>query len=128
MARASLVPLLAAVLAALAATSLGCASRTSVAEPVQSTANAPRAVITPEVPGDLVFADAPNEHIMAVHRSKCGSCHARVEPGSISRATAESAMQRHRRRAKLTAREWEDMVDLLSADHLTHARPTARLP
>ena len=79
--------------------------------------------MAPERPVDLL-ADAPGDAIVAIHRSKCGSCHTRVEPGSIPRATAESAMQRHRRRAKLTEREWEDMVDFLSVDG-AHARPTA---
>jgi hypothetical protein len=113
--------------ALLVACVAGCSSRAAVA-PEPSTAQAapaPRpATVTPT---DLV-ADAPTEAIVALHKSKCGSCHVRVEPGSLARATAESAMQRHRRRAKLSEREWEDMVDYLSADHLFHARPTARIP
>jgi hypothetical protein len=113
---------------ALAASGLGCASQPLVADSAASTsktASAPRAL--PESPADLI-AEPPSEAIIAIHKSKCGSCHTRVEPGSIPRATAESAMQRHRRRAKLSEREWEEMVDYLSADHLAHARPTARLP
>jgi mono/diheme cytochrome c family protein len=78
---------------------------------------------TPERPADLVSESS--EAIGAIHKSKCGACHMRVEPGSVPRATAESAMQRHRRRAKLTERQWEDMVDYLSSDH---ARPTAHNP
>jgi hypothetical protein len=115
-----------AAAAALVACAAGCASRAPVAEPA-STAQASKAPRTPESPTDLV-AEPPSEAIVAIHKSKCGSCHTRVEPGSLARATAESAMQRHRRRAKLSEREWEDMVDYLSADHLVHARPTARLP
>jgi hypothetical protein len=118
----------AAAAALLLASAAGCASRTSVAEPpVPTTAKAPAPHAAPESPTDLV-AEAPSEAIIAIHKNKCGSCHTRVEPGSLARATAESAMQRHRRRAKLSEREWEDMVDYLSADHLVHARPTARLP
>ena len=50
------------------------------------------------------------------------------EPGSVNRATLESALQRHRRRAKLTERQWEELVDYLSADGLAHARSTAQNP
>jgi hypothetical protein len=117
--------LVAAALSVLAAAASGCASRTSM--PASSTAKTSQASRpTQELPADLL-AEPPSEAIVAIHKSKCGSCHARVEPGSISRAAAESAMQRHRRRAKLTEREWEGMVDFLSSDHL-HARPTARTP
>ncbi len=114
----------AAILFALAA---GCTSRASVGESAAAPGTTPRAQAAQETPADLV-AEAPSDAIVAIHKSKCGSCHTRVEPGSLARATAESAMQRHRRRAKLTEREWEGMVDYLSADHQVHARPTARLP
>jgi hypothetical protein len=120
-----------ATTSALLACMTGCASRASVADSTASATNTSRADrrehASPERPADLL-AEPPNESIIAIHRSKCGACHTRVEPGSITRATAESAMQRHRRRAKLTEREWEDMVDYLSADGLAHARPTARVP
>jgi len=111
----------------LVAFATGCASRASVGEPAASTAKPAPVRAAADAPADLV-ADAPSEAIVGIHKSKCGSCHTRVEPGSLARATAESAMQRHRRRAKLSEREWEDMVDYLSADHLVHARPTAHLP
>src|SRR5436190_9864378 len=98
---------------------MGCASPAKPA--VESSAALPRPTVALHQPGDLLPA-APSEAIVAIHRSKCGACHARVEPGSIARITAESAMVRHRRRAKLTEQQWEDMVDLLSDDHLAHAR------
>jgi len=122
--------LTAATTSALLACVAGCASRASAIDSTASATNVSRADrvehTSPEHPADLLAP--PNESIIAIHRSKCGACHTRVEPGSISRSTAESAMQRHRRRAKLTEREWEDMVDYLSADGLAHARPTARVP
>jgi hypothetical protein len=37
-------------------------------------------------------------------------------------------MQRHRRRAHLSERDWADMVEFLSADGTLHARHTARVP
>src|SRR5689334_15276519 len=94
----------------------GCASRAALTDSAAASADAPGAVAArpvPERPVDLVAP--PNEAIVAIHRSKCGSCHTRVEPGTLPRATIESALQRHRRRAKLTDREWLEMVDYLSA-------------
>jgi cytochrome c5 len=109
---------------ALALCAAGCASRAPAPDSAASAKARASAVRTaPERPADLL-AEAPGDAIVSIHRSKCGSCHTRVEPGSVPRATAESAMQRHRRRAKLTEREWEDMVDFLSIDG-AHARPTA---
>jgi hypothetical protein len=110
-----------ATVAALA----GCSTRGAGSDPSTSTVAATaESREPPEHPADLVAAPA-SDAIVAIHRSKCGACHTRVEPGSVSRATAESAMMRHRRRAKLTERQWEEMVDYLSSDGLAHARPTA---
>jgi hypothetical protein len=67
-------------------------------------------------------------HIMTVHRRKCGACHTPVEPGSVPRVEAEAAMRRHRHRARLTEREWNDMVEYISDDGDLHGRPTAHLP
>jgi hypothetical protein len=115
---------LAITASALLLCAAGCASRAPAPDSAASAkARASAAQSVPERPSDLL-AHAPGDAIVAIHRSKCGSCHTRVEPGSVPRAAAESAMQRHRRRAKLTEREWEDMVDFLSVDG-AHARPTA---
>jgi hypothetical protein len=111
---------------ALALSFVGCASRAPLADSA-NTAGEKVSRGAPERPTDLV-ADTPSEAIVAIHRSKCGSCHTRVEPGSVPRAAAESAMLRHRRRAKLTERQWGGMVDYLSADGPAHARPTAQMP
>ena len=114
-----------AMVPALVAFGAGCASQVAVADTSASAlARASDARTAPEDPADLL-PESHGDVIVAIHRSKCGACHARVEPGSVARATAESAMQRHRRRAKLTERQWEDMVDYLSSDHVTHSRPTA---
>jgi hypothetical protein len=71
--------------------------------------------------------EASHTEIATVHRRKCGSCHRRVEPGALPRATIEAAMLRHRRRAKLTEAQWAELVDFLSA---TPVEPhhTAALP
>jgi hypothetical protein len=105
----------------------GCASRAtapSTAAEAPSVANKHTAA---ETPADLL-AEGGTERIAAIHRSKCGSCHTPVEPGSLQHDTAEAAMQRHRRRAKLSERDWADMVEFLSADGSVHARHTARVP
>ena len=103
---------------------MGCASQKPA---VETAATPPEPAVALHQPADLL-PSPPSDAIVAIHRSKCGSCHTRVEPGSIARSTAESAMLRHRRRAKLTEQQWEEMVDLLSDDHLAHARPTAQIP
>jgi hypothetical protein len=102
----------------------GCASRPKPA--LESAASPPQPVALHQT-ADLLPLP-PSDAIVAIHKSKCGSCHTRVEPGSMARTTAESAMSRHRRRAKLTEQQWEEMIDLLSDDHLAHARPTAQNP
>jgi hypothetical protein len=125
-------PRASALLGALFSVALmgGCASRATVPSTSASAADAPRVTIgLTELasPGDLLSGLA-SERIAAIHRSKCGSCHAPVEPGSLQRETAETAMQRHRRRARLSERDWAGMVDFLSADGTLHARHTAGNP
>jgi len=105
----------------------GCASRAALPTSSASLADAPRVAAGPESPADWL-PDVDGERIAAIHRSKCGSCHMPVEPGSLHRDNAEAAMQRHRRRAKLTERDWAAMVEFLSADGALHARHTARVP
>ncbi len=113
-----------AVAAVMAIAVAGCASPAQPAQTAASEGAQKGTAYEPERPTDLI-AGAPSEAIVAIHRAKCGACHTRVEPGSVGRATLESALQRHRRRAKLTERQWEEMVDYLSADGLAHARSTA---
>lgn len=89
-----------AALAAVAATGTGCASSSGAAP----------------APNDPSPEAAERAHIAAVHKAKCGACHARVEPGTRSRAELEAALKRHRSRAKLSEREWGELVDYLAAD------------
>jgi hypothetical protein len=107
----------------------GCSSRatvpsgaTSAESPHEATARS-----AAEAPSDLL-SDVGTDRIASIHRSKCGSCHTPVEPGSLQHETAEAAMLRHRRRAKLSERDWADMVEFLSVDGRAHARHTARVP
>jgi hypothetical protein len=66
--------------------------------------------------------------IAAIHRRKCGNCHTRIEPGSLPRATIESAMARHRRRAKLTDGQWAELIEFLSRSGPAEPHHTASLP
>jgi hypothetical protein len=102
----------------------GCASHAPAADSAASVSGR-SALPSPEGPADLL--PGSNDGIAAIHRSKCGACHTPVEPGSLARGVAESAMHRHRRRAKLSEQQWSDMVDYLSNDRAAHARSSATL-
>jgi mono/diheme cytochrome c family protein len=66
--------------------------------------------------------------IASIHRSKCGACHTPVEPGTRSRPVIESALKRHRVRAKLSERDWAELVDYLAADGGANGRNAAFAP
>jgi hypothetical protein len=60
-------------------------------------------------------ADAPAaDRISRIHRSRCRTCHVRVEPGERTRGQLEAALARHHKRLRLTDEEWAEMVDYLS--------------
>ena len=50
----------------------------------------------------------------SVWKSKCGACHVPVEPGSRQRSELETALQRHRKRVRLSEDQWSGLVDFLS--------------
>jgi hypothetical protein len=54
--------------------------------------------------------------VATLHASKCGSCHVPVEPGTRSRSHLETAFARHeaQKRVKLTAEQWDAMVEYLA--------------
>lgn len=54
-------------------------------------------------------------HAAELWSSRCGSCHVPVEPASHSRGAIESALQRHRRRVRMSDRDWNELVDFLAA-------------
>lgn len=57
------------------------------------------------------------QEIAAIHHSRCGGCHRRVEPGERTREAFTSAMTRHHDRVKnLSDAQWTLMVDYLSHD------------
>lgn len=98
--------------AALAAAAVGCASPSGATKAASDP--------SPEA--------AEHAHIVAVHKAKCGACHTRVEPGTRSRQDLEAALKRHRSRAKLSEREWAELVDYLAADGGANGRDAARTP
>jgi hypothetical protein len=94
-----------------------------------TSATPPRAAQGPAKPEISASSegDAAHSEIAALHRRKCGNCHTRVEPGALPRAAIEAAMQRHRRRAKLTEEQWAELVEFLSRAP-GEPRHTAALP
>lgn len=52
---------------------------------------------------------------VALYRSRCGSCHAPVEPGTFSHAVMAQALERHKVRAHLTDSDREALVAALSS-------------
>jgi hypothetical protein len=62
-------------------------------------------------------ARSPSIQSAAEHtwRSKCGTCHVPVEPGTRSEAQLRTALARHRKRVRLTEPEWEDLTMFLAA-------------
>jgi hypothetical protein len=59
--------------------------------------------------------------IARIHRSRCGACHLRVEPGTRSRATLEAALARHVDRVHLDKSDWSAMLDYLAPPDTTAA-------
>jgi hypothetical protein len=67
-------------------------------------------------PSDVgVPESSPLAHVAHVHRARCGSCHARVEPGGRTRAELEVAFTRHHARVHLSEEQWGQMIDYLAA-------------
>jgi len=117
------LPRVAAV--ALVAVVAGCASSATAAGSGSALGSGKRDALASEQARAWM---SEHQHVVAIHRSKCGACHTPVEPGSVPRAEVASALQRHRRRAKLSERDWADMVEYLSSDGALFPRRSASLP
>ena len=52
--------------------------------------------------------------IASVWRARCGTCHARVEPGEKSNAVLKEAAKRHEKRVRLTTDQWDQLIAWLS--------------
>jgi cytochrome c5 len=57
---------------------------------------------------------SPSGAVAALHRTRCGQCHVRVEPGTRSRAALTEALNRHRKRARLGDDDVRALVDYLA--------------
>ena len=64
--------------------------------------------------GNEAESPAPASAIARVHKSRCGACHVRVEPGERTRAELEVALARHHKRVHLTDEQWQAMIDYLA--------------
>jgi hypothetical protein len=70
-----------------------------------------------ERPGLEARSPGEGKAIARFHKSRCGACHMRVEPGERSRTYLEEALTRHRKRVRASEAEWADLVDYLSASN-----------
>jgi hypothetical protein len=68
----------------------------------------------------VAFASQTDPAIVAVYRSRCGTCHVPVEPGSRNRQDLDAAFKRHRSRVHLTNEQWQRMAEGLASS----TRPT----
>ncbi len=68
--------------------------------------------------------------IASVWRARCGTCHARVEPGEKTNAVLKAAAKRHEKRVHLSVEEWDALVAWLSpaAPATSPAAPPAASP
>lgn len=77
-------------------------------------ASAPAATMpASEAPSAGAVARAEGEHIW---RSKCGSCHTPVDPGSHARGQIVEALSRHRTRLRLASTQWQAVTEFLAPD------------
>ena len=77
-----------------------------------------------ETPADMGDS-AEIRDVHAIYRSRCGSCHVRIEPGTHTRMQLESAFARHHTRVRMSDAEWSNMVQLLASDASNNAQANA---
>lgn len=59
-------------------------------------------------------ASSAEQQAANVWRSKCGSCHVPVKPGSHPRDELETVLRRHRKRVRLSDDQWAELVNFLA--------------
>ena len=92
--RSALSSLLAPSMVSIVSMVVGCAGSAPSPSTVTSTPS--------EAKGETIWA------------AKCGACHVPVEPGSRQKRDLESALQRHRKRVRLSEEQWTELVDFLA--------------
>lgn len=60
-------------------------------------------------------ATPPQRAIASIYKSKCGTCHLRVEPGARTREVFHAAIGRHKSRLHLSNAQLAEMEEFLSA-------------
>ena len=66
------------------------------------------------VSGDAREASAAAPAVVELWRTRCGQCHVRVEPKTRDRAALVPALERHKKRARLSESDVRDLVDYLA--------------
>ena len=53
--------------------------------------------------------------VMAIYAAHCGACHEPVAPKSRTRVELSRALTKHRRRVRMTEKQWGELVTALAA-------------
>ena len=65
-------------------------------------------------------AEPAATHIAVLYRNRCGSCHRPVAPGSEPADKLHAALLDHRKRTRLTEREWAGIEAFLAPSASPH--------
>lgn len=57
--------------------------------------------------------------IMRIYHSRCGACHVPVKPGTRTGDELTRALAKHRKRVRLTERQWDELTFTLAAPSRT---------
>ncbi len=106
------------VLAFACALAIACAA-CGGAQPEASTSGAPAGVSTSVATTAASAGEPPrgaqsSPAIAELWRARCGQCHVRVEPGTRDRAVLGPALERHKKRARLSESDVAALVDFLA--------------
>jgi hypothetical protein len=63
--------------------------------------------------GDLRAETAPTP-AQSLWMHRCGSCHERVEPGQYTHEELTEPLMDHRKRVRLSAQQWEELMAFLA--------------
>jgi hypothetical protein len=56
----------------------------------------------------------PSPAVVDLWRARCNQCHVPVQPGTRERAALRPALQRHKKRARLSESDVDELVDYLA--------------
>lgn len=99
------------LLAALAASAslllLACGAARTDAPPSVTSSSSATSTSSPS-------ASSEPSHAIELWRARCNQCHVRVEPQTRERAVLTQALERHKKRARLSDTDVRDLVDYLA--------------